>query len=463
MRKKVAVLSFFLLIPIVGILYYQWSGYGSLTASDGPHSRQSITIRHYKNELNIEQKVEKLPEGEWSLKVPAGIEGLKCRVEKTDTPCDWKDKNKSRLLMAKDAPVTLTYRLATPNQPGSLLLEDWAIAVGDLKSKSIRIQLSEQTWKNGTWMAAAQMTGKKKLDLMDYYVFETKKSQPTLYWQKGEMTANKVSEHLTVYSPPDSRLNTKVLRKLTPEKPLFYVITEHAPDLKQKNSFLVPPGKTPDQHLIRTLWEMRMPAAEYGGPFTEVILSLLTEVSPDEQKDRKMAEAMRESLTKKQLEDWLHLVLHSASPLTAELLDSYLREAAGLKVDFFVNNHDTDRFQPFRPLDGRQLYINGKKADAISIRLLHDRGYIPIVPLMRKLGYQMVGPDKGSQGKFKKDDTVYWFFYEEKIFYRNGKAYGFTEKPFLQEKDEVLLDIRMLPDLLGIHMNETQNEIRIEE
>lgn len=452
-----------LLSAVIGcILFIQWKGYSLEKDKDAAKLEQTVIVRHGYNEFSIKQVIKNLPEGQYQMRFPENAKEIDCFFGE-DKACKWVSEQKNKL-KGNGEPVTFTYKLKAPSSPSEFWLENWGAIIEGVPFSFTRVQLTELSWRKGSWAAGDDLAGKQKMDAIDYYVFEKDGGLPALYWQSKDLLSTEMNHHLTIYSEGDPSLDSLVLQKIVPNEKMSVIISSYAKEVTEKENFLFIPIQTKDtdERLTRLLLNKKINYKEGEEWYIDLIASLMMGTPVQNNKVEKIRKTISSILTKDQLERWLESVLSVETELSSVKMDELLESTANIKTDFFQRNAKISQsFHPFYFMDTREVYVNEHKVDDVKIMLQNDRTYISFVPLMKRLGYHIDSSSQAGEMVINKDGDTYHFFFSKKLFHLNGEQFGFRNNPFFVNQKEVYLDIAAITSLFHLNIVESTHEIQI--
>ncbi|RST75381.1 hypothetical protein D4T97_009050 [Siminovitchia acidinfaciens] len=462
MTRRIFHFSLLMAAVIGSILFIQWKGYSVEKDKAVANLEQTVVVRHGADEFSIKQVINNLPEGQYQIRFPEKASDTNC-LSAENKACKWVS-GKGNKLKGNGMPVTFTYKLKAPTNPSEYWLENWGANIEGVSYSFTRVQLTELSWRKGSWAASDELAGKQKMDAIDYYVFEKEGGLPALYWNSKDLLPKEMNHHLTIYTEGNLPLNQAVFQKLVPNEKISVIISSIAEEVTEKGGLLFVPAQTEDanEQLARLLLKKKITLKKEEEWYIDLIASLMTGKVVDNKKVEKMRKTITSILTEDQLERWLESILSVETGLSSSKMDELLESTANIKTDFFQKNAEVSQpYQPFYFMDTRELYVNGHKAGDMKILIQNDRTYISFIPLIKRLGFHIESSSKKGEIVINKRGDRYNFFFSKKIFDLNGEQLGFRKNPFFVDQKEVYIDTAALSTLFGVNMVENTNEINI--
>lgn len=459
MAKRGIGLSLLLSILICTLLVLQLNGFTFADEEALADAEQTLAIHHKKSGFFIKQTITGLPEGSHDVFLPTNAQNIMCESQ-AGGECEWMPR--AGKIKTTGTGVILTYHLPSPKRGEHYVMADWAVGITGLESSFTRVQLTEKTWRTGSWVAEADSVGRKKMDEIDYYVFESPDGIPVLYWQKRPLVKTFDSESMTVYTEKDVPVNSKVLEHIQLDDKLFVAAVHVTRIVKKENLLLVPREKTVEEQVVRYYLDQYY---SFENPLLkELVIALVAESEPKDKQARKMIESLSSALRKEEMENWLENIFAAKTKVTGQWLDKAIEEATGSRTDFFESNaKPSASFHPFRFIDKREIMVNGRRDHHIQLKLRNEQTYLQFQPLAEALGYQVILSEKKDEVILKRGGTSYQFNYQRKIFLMNGETYGFKEVPFLKEDGKVYIQKAEASKLFHIVIKGTDRAVFINE
>ncbi|WP_340085249.1 stalk domain-containing protein [Siminovitchia sp. FSL H7-0308] len=455
MSKLVWPTVFILILSICGLLFFQWKPIS--TFSGGEKVEQNVVVRHMQDHFQIEQSIKHIPEGSYEMRKPTNLDSFSCTSSRHQS-CIWLNQENTKIAIGEEETISFTYRLPSFKSPSHFVLDNWLFEVQNISRHSTRIQLTDEKWRQGEWVAAADSVGKRKMNAIDYYVFETNQKSPALYWNANEMHELYKDQYVTVYSESNVSADFSKLSNLNGKGKLVAIVTKKAKKLQDFDDLIL----VPEEEAILPAMVAKTISMEKNQEWLlDVIISAFLERPYGSKKAQSMYLELERELQKEGVERWLSKVLSDKTAISARRLDAHIWEETGRKTNFFaLNEEETKAFIPFFAVDARPILIHEVQADNVSILYHNEQPYISFFPLAEQLGFTVQpGPD---QAVMKRGDDTFEFYYGKKIFYKNGRPFGLSSNPFLLMGSETYIHTEVVSLVFGIRLFEADNKIKLQ-
>ncbi|HEY4553757.1 MAG TPA: stalk domain-containing protein [Bacillaceae bacterium] len=451
------------------MLLYQWNGYSNELA-DIPEKNveQTIQVLHQSGQFTIDQTINGLDEGQYHIVFPEQAEGMVCTDDK-QRDCSM-DMNGRLTVGTGNSGIRLSYHLPAQESAGQLLLEDWSAKLKDVDVTSTRVQVTERVWRSGEWIAAAETIGTEKMEMLDYYVFESDGPAPPMYWQDEPLIKTNAADNLVIFSEGPLKWDYSSLEQL-PE-PLsngekLYAIISDRPLQTKNDSFLTLSLNQGIESLKEEAARRRM-KEHFSLPdeelwLADVAVSVLMGYPAGNAKAGKMYSELKNKLGAEQFDTWLHSLLDSnVKKWDSKKMDEAIFNTTGYKTAFFTENRiEEESLKPLFFSDGRDIYIGGKRAPDVFLVHRDGKSYITLHPLLEALGYTV-----SIQGKEKmearKTGETYLFYPGKRLFLYNGHQFGLRSVPVLQINGSSYMDTAYLKTVFHVIVTEKERTISIQ-
>lgn len=459
MSKYILPTVFILIISICGLLFFQWNGVSDSSFSSGKKAEQNVAVRHIDNHFHIKQSIKHVPEDSYEIRKPKNLESFSCESSRHQS-CVWLNHEKTKIAVGEGEAITFTYRLPSPENPGHFVLNNWLFEVKNISDHFIRVQLTEEKWRKGEWLAAADSLGRKNMDAIDYYVFEVHHKSPALYWNTKKMNEVYRDQNITVYSDKRVSADYSKLKDLKRNGKLAAIITKHEEKIRHYDDLILVPEQN-EESVLAAILKNTISIEEQQEWLLDVIISAFLERPFGSEKAQKIYAELERELQNEGVKRWLSNVLSDKTVISARRLDEHVRKSAGTKTNFFtVNVQEKKTFVPYYVLDERPVLLNGMRMDAVTILYHDDQSYISFIPVAEHLGFK-VQPGKNDV-IIQRGDGTFQFLYGKKIFYKNGRPFGLSSDPFLLAGDEPYVHTELLFPIFGVTLNEADNQVNLE-
>jgi hypothetical protein len=463
MRKKPIVLIVALLLFAGCFVSLQRND--ESTAKDRVQAEHDVSIRHVDGRFLVVQTIRHIPEGIHEIMIPGNIRQLACE-NSAHPSCIWLNREKTKMAVGANENITFTYSIPAPKNGKHFLLEDWLVSVATDGNGRIRVQLSEEIWRPGKWLASAELVGMKKQKALDYYVFQAESELPVLYWSSEGLREVYSDQHFTIYSNKSFKADLSVLKKIKTDKRLFVIMANMAQKAKAagSNTLIIPhTAQENEEQLLLPIIKNMLTFQQKDEWMADLIASALLERPIGDKKTKTMYRELKNALSGETIDQWLTLIFSAEKTISGETLNQFLEQAAHAKTDFFTANHsDGTAASPLHLIDKRDIYMNGKRA--ADVRIVHHGGqsYISFKPFAEALGYSVVQPGQNTATLAKRNETIQ-FYHDKKIFIKNGRKYGLSSHPFLLWEKEWFMRAGFAKTFFGLEIDEEKNEIVIKQ
>ncbi|KAB7707951.1 hypothetical protein F9802_04345 [Bacillus aerolatus] len=182
MLKKSLFFILFLTAISGAILLIQWISYEKVSrAYQEWQLDQEIHLEHNHTGLSIKHTFIGLEAGQpLSVILPASALNAACK--KKEGNCSF--RGQGALITPDGETLTISYALKMPPLGSSFVLSDWFIKLKDAKAENTTLHFTEKKIRTGMWFSSLGTAEIKKLDLIDYYMFQGSGSPGELYWQQ---------------------------------------------------------------------------------------------------------------------------------------------------------------------------------------------------------------------------------------------------------------------------------------
>lgn len=461
--KKIYFL-FVILIGLVGsLLMYQWNVYSSGENDDETKATQNFRIQHRKGMFYIEQTLSNLNNQNYKMIQPKNIEDIQC-FNKDETSCHEGSAN----VEAKNGELKFTYSIKAPNKSKSFLWELSYIKLKDVKITSTQIQLNEFDWRDGEWVSDADRQIRKKMNLLDYYMFDQTTDVPALYWQSRPLEKIEVNQNLVIFASPELNKSFDFKRinvdKLNNQQKYVVITDEHSKTVSGRLHIMNKPSNKEafEKELMLVDLESSYSFAKNEKWLKDLIVAIMHDSPPKGAKAKKMFVEWNNTLTEEQIMLWEELFQSIPDgKLNSVMLDDVLSEATGHEVIFFSSNaNEQHTFSPIFFYDSRDVFVKDALLTDIHISHIKDKSIIELLPLLKALNYSTYVKDRTIIAE--KGAIQYQFYPDKRYFDLNGDRYG-TKNPVIMTKgDQTFIELYLIETLFNVEIVEEEEEIRIE-
>ncbi|WP_062105179.1 hypothetical protein [Bacillus niameyensis] len=461
--KKIFFL-FVILIGLVGsLLVYQWNVYSSGKNNDETNATQNFRIQHRKGMFHIEQTLSNLNDQNYKIIQPKNIEDIQCFTN-DETSCFQGSAN----VEVKNGELKFTYSIKAPNKSESFLWELPYIKLKDVQLSSTHIQLNEFDWRDGEWVSEADRQVRKKMNLLDYYVFDQTPNVPALYWQSKQLEKIEVNQNLVIFTSPELKKSLDFKRmdveKLNKQQKYVVITDEHKETVSGRLHIMNKPSNKEalERELMLVDLESSYSFAKNEKWLQELIVAIMNDSPPKGEKAKKMFTEWSNTLTKEQIKLWKDLFQSiPEGKLDSVMLDEVLSEATGHKVIFFVSNaNEQNPFSPIIFYDSRDVFVKDVQLTDIYISHVKDKSIIELLPLLKALNYSTHIKDQTFIAE--KGAIQYQFYPDKRYFDLNGDRYGSKNPVIVTKNGQSFIELYLIETLFNVEIVEEEGKISIE-
>ncbi|MEK3989449.1 hypothetical protein [Robertmurraya sp. FSL R5-0851] len=194
--------TFFIILSAVisGLLFWQWDAYSKELEqpADMENANQRISIQTETDILVITQKLSGLTgKKEIPFVLPSEVISWKCLLE-DGSECGRQEESETSLKPDSKGNIQIQFTLPIKVNEKAFLFNQWLASFSNVQVTETKVELIDSTKRNGTWVMGIPLKGNKKLDLIDYYVFEGQLANPSLYWQADSLLQEEVDSKLMI-------------------------------------------------------------------------------------------------------------------------------------------------------------------------------------------------------------------------------------------------------------------------
>lgn len=453
---------------ISGMLLWQWKAYSKQNIpNDGNLEKviQEIVIKTDETKLHITQKIIGLnPDKEYETNISDNLSNWSC-VKIDGEPCESNDENPNTFL-PNDKEIQFQYNVQIPKENQSFLINQWSTLLPEVQIEKTTIEIVDSAKREGAWIAGAPLKGFMEMDLIDFYLFSTFGSTPSLYWQPTPLEYVQTGEGFDYYVAANETISSFDYQKLNNLSGFPYTAVILSNEYHGENGkglvFSSPNVTNSDleKELINYYFTQR-----YG--FDEKwLLDIFTAYITNEPLETARGKAVVEQLEKKLSEDELarfyQLVLNKNEPLMLKDLDRYLKDVKNANTRFFALNKDES--QPFTPLyfyDNRKVVIAQNEYKDIEVMVENGKMLFPFIDTMTALGFELkILPDQETI-LLMKNNNSYRFYLNSNIFIYNEEDYGLLESPLTNINGKIFMKKDWIQTIFKVTFNEDEEEIKL--
>ena len=431
MLKKSVFLIFFLVVVSGAILFIQWVGYEKTSkAFHEAKVDQEIHIEHNEAGLFVKHTFTGLEAGE-PLSVVMPATALKASCEKKEGKCSFRGQSAS--IVPTGETLSIVYSMKMPSFRIAFVLSDWSVKLREAKAEHTIIHFTEKKTREGMWFSSLSSPKVKKLDLIDYYLFQGKGQPGALYWQLKPLNYLETKGNLVVYGESESGLDRRQLdligEALVDRAAIIF--TDKHPSYLSDRLMIVKDnrqlsGLTETFIKEEVLRDYRFKEGEEW--LTYLIVSYKLGRPTGSEKLKTMYNRLNEQLTAEERNEWKQLLFRlTKEPITAEQLDRTLSKLKGLDTDFFAENkNENRRFHPLVFYEARSIIVNGNETK-IQAAIQDGQLFFPFSETLQALGYEVKKLTDGKSLLVRREYDTYRFYPDQNRFILNEERYGLYE------------------------------------
>jgi hypothetical protein len=465
--KKASVLIITVLIVILGgTVAWHWIAFSKKTADveSEPEEKvtMAVTVKVNQAGMNITQVFSNINDNrKYQVIIPTQAGAVNCMYE-DGTPC--LDVVQSPSTKVKGTRLQFEYIIKS--DPGvELLLNDWLVMLKDINITETSVEIVDQLRRKGTWVAGLPLKGYKQMEAVNYYVFEGKNMNPSIYWQEkslSKLTGQRGIDYYT-FSMDQAVYQFDSLKNFAMNQHLS-VIMHEGNRVVRGNGILLAGNKLTDKEFeqqlaISFLSSKFNPLAKVDNWILESLASLVTNQQPGNTKSQAIVSELKDTLTGAELNDFMNS-FYSSSTIDHLSLDEYMSSIKGLKTSFFtLNMQEGPGVFPLLFMDTRSVVVNGTEMDGIGVVIKGEKQLFPLAPTLEALGFKTkLGPDRRSLEILSASRT-YFFNLENKTFIHNGQSFGLLENPFQNIDGQYYLEKHWLNAIFKVSVKENKENI----
>lgn len=471
MWKVSFTLLIFLGSVIGSMLFWQWHAYSQqndqLQEEVVATASQQISIEPAGSILHLTQVIQGLTEEkEYRLSIPETMIEWSC-LKSDGSNCESLDDNPTSFL-AEDGSLTITANIGVKNGQAPFLVNDWLAQLPDLVMTTSRIEIIDSSANVGTWVTGFPLKGYKKLEYIDYYVFEGKGASTALFWHPLPLTVEKATDSLIVYAGEEINKGSFLLdslEKLTDMENLTIVLTDHYPE-SAGGGLLITSSTIQQETLERKIVEQYILSKFVNLPTEETwIVDVLTSLISDQESRTEKGKMFIGELNNHLSEEELAQLIQEATnerTLSFKELDQLLSNVTSKQTRFFsLNKNGETALVPLFYTDPRKIIINDTIQKGIEIIYYEDKKLLPVRETLSAFGYTVELFPQIETLLVTKGNDEYRFFVGENIFMYNGKDYGLLENPLVFINGKTMMNYELIKTLFMISTEELTEQITL--
>ncbi|MFK2824891.1 stalk domain-containing protein [Bacillus sp. B190/17] len=461
MLKKSLFFIVFLIAISGGILLMQWIGYEK-TSKAFPNIRvnQEIQLEHHDKGLFIKHTFTGL-EAEEPLSVVMPASALEASCQKKEGTCAFRGQSVN--IVPKGERLSISYFIKMPAFHFAFVLSDWFIKSKEAKVGHTILHLTDEKIRKGMWFSSLGASEVKKLDLIDYYLFQGTGNPGELYWQPTPLKQLEAKEKLVVYGESKSGLDQQQLhlfQQALVDQAVIILTNEHPAYSSDRLIIVKNSGQFAElMEAFITKSVMQNYHFKEGEEWLGyVMIAYKLDRPVGSEKVKIMYNQLNEQLTDQEREEWENLLFGlTKGPITAEQLDDTLSAVKGLNTSFFAKNKNANkRFQPLFFYDSRSVIINGKETN-LQTMVQDGQLFFPFMETTQALGYEIkeVADDKSLL--VKRGYNTFRFSPGQNRFILNEEHYGLYEKALQTYDGQLYINEKWLQKVFLVSVQNDKN------
>ncbi|MGS2776729.1 stalk domain-containing protein [Robertmurraya sp. GLU-23] len=466
--------TFFIILSAVisGLLLWQWDAYSKEMEqpADTELANQKISIKTETDMLIITQKLSGLTGNkEIPFALPSEVINWKCLLE-DGSECEKQQESVTSIKPDNKGNIQIQFTLPIKANEKAFLFNQWLASFSNVQVTDTKVELIDSTKRNGTWVMGIPLIGNKKLDLIDYYVFEGQLANPSLYWQAGSLLQEKVDTKLRIYSEQDGNLDQTYtsLQQISNRPHITVVITNQLQEGNGNGMIISRPDIKPEmleKKLLYSLLKLKFDNLPIEQSWLiDLHVSMLLNSESQISKSNQIIQELKLKLTEAELESYLQVFLSEEIFYTPQKLDEILASVTGKPTTFFDDNKKEDmNLIPLYFLEKRSISVKGKIQKDLHIIYMGDQKLFPFVETLSSLGFQVKVLSDHETLLLTKGLNSYRFYVNQNIFIYNEEDYGLLENPLTKINQTIYINYQWLTSLFNIQIEEDENTVYLKE
>lgn len=468
--KKVSVLIISVLfIVLSATVVWQWVLYsnktGQVTSKPVENIIQSVIVKVDQKGLAIKQVFNNLQNGgSYGAITPEQATGLVCTTS-DGAPCQYDLETNS--IKAEGDSLQFEYFIKFDPAAVEFILNDWLVLLSELGTTMTRIEIVDRIHPKGTWVAGLPVKGYRQMEVVDYYVFEGKGENPSIYWENKGL--NKFSGQRGIHYYSSSKEHSGIYQfnslKTFAENDHISVVFNNDNRIVHGNGLLLAPSSLSKNELKKQL-AISLLSRRFQGlkpderGVLDALASLVTNEPAMTSKNEAIVSELQTKVTTAELSDFILLLGEGGNDIDHSVLDEHLASIKGMHTNFFTLNKQ-DETGPYRLLfnDGRRLIANGKEVNDWDVVIEGDKELFPLKETLSLFGFDINSDPNLNWIKVKSSRSLYSFNLKNKTFVTNEQTFGLLESPFKKINGKVFIEKQWLEAIFKLSIEESEEEI----
>jgi hypothetical protein len=468
---KIPFTLFIILSGVIsGLLFWQWHAYSKEMEKpvDIELASQQVSIKTESNSLLIIQKLSGLTgKKEYTFSLPSGVKEWQC-IQEDGKDCEQQDESLTTLKADAKGSLHIQYYLPVNTNERAFLYNDWLASFSNVQVSDTKVELIDSSNRNGTWVMGIPLIGNKKLDFIDYYVFEGELAHPSLYWQANSLRLDEVDHKLVVYSEQQGSVTPtfKAWQELSDRPQVTVVKTNQLQEGNGNGMIITRPDVEPElleRKLIYSFIKSRFDQLPIEQSWlVDLHVSLYLNIESQIPKSNQMIQELRSKLSEEEIKNYLEIFLTEDTHFKSNQLDDILKTVKGKKTSFFdLNKNEEVSIIPLYYVDERNVSVMGNVQENLHIVYMEDRILFPFVETLAALGFQVKALPNNETLLLTKGLNSYRFYVNQNIFIYNEEDYGLLENPLTKINHTIYMDYQWLTSLFQIEIDEDENTVYV--
>ncbi|GGD19248.1 stalk domain-containing protein [Pontibacillus salipaludis] len=462
-----------LLFLLTLLVLYQWSMYtygGQEADASLPSPKANIRVIHDDGRIYVEQSIEAVKEGSYTVRVPEGIGSVECVYEEGKTCL--LEGSPTTVTVSANKELHFTYEL--PYRGEGFISGVWFIQLvsnGSLIPMDMNVSITEKQPDKWIWISSALEVAKIKKDHIDFYQWEEEKvTNFPLYSLEAEGYSEQQKGPITFYSKnslPEHTLNKiQVLYAQLSEESLVVVVGSKS-NSSQRGVMHV---SSLNEQSFKEAWYHLVLTAGASVPkemkwLIDSLVAYSANTNSDTEKGKKIKTALTEQVTEIEKEKFFMLLSEKDEIRIPSDLDQTLGKVKGLETSFFQENISLRKsFVPLYFYETKEILLNNNpvKVNWRPIKIEGERFY-PLGGLATLMNMEVTGIPSENVYIVRKEDDTWRFSLNKQTFIENEESFGIASEVLIEVNKDVYMKERYIKEILGISVQEGDQSLYIIE
>lgn len=466
MTKAFGLLLFFNAL----LLYVHYQDASNVSASKAGKItyNQEIEIINRHDEFVVRHHFTNLPQNRLEIVWPADSEKRTCHLDEANT-CSRLDERVTAFIEGEETRQSISYVIPkSGSMEDSRLFQSVFATLYKANANATVIHLTDEMNAGGMWVTGLQEAGKKRMNLIDYFLFTGEGSVTDLYWQKQSYPIVYLNDNLSVFSSSDSDWTKEIeeVDKALNELgvPHTQIILNDTDNSISSNRFIITAQTEMQnalyQFVINYLHQIYEISSEDKFA-AEITASLILNEEIGSDTSRIALKVLKSHLAtneRERLKEKLHSM--KGQILSAHILDQLFEEVTGNRTSFFTKNSQTDKHvYPLLLEIPHDIFVSGAEKLNEHAIIKDNQIYYPISEMMKTLGFEVYWNEKSLY--IESAEKAYRFPLHDYFYVLNKKRYPIYSIPFERIGDEFYFEESALIRIFQFEIEKTANKIDI--